>query len=246
MKSISIARHPGARLAASAAALLLLASCGGGDPYAGLWEGDMSSQRQATAVVLGDGDYYMLYSQPGNPSMLGGLIQGSGDFHGATFTSADARDYSWETVRLPPVSGQAAPLSAKVSPRQSVTGTAGAKSFTVRHERDLDEDARLADIAGSHVGTVMFALGPRPATFVVTPAGQVSTVINGCTISGTAVPRGDTAAFDIVMTFGGAPCVFPGVSFSGIAFYREDSRQLQAAIVNKPFQQAIGFTGTKL
>ena len=235
-------RRPVIQLAASLAGLSLLASCGGGDPYAGLWDGDMSTQRQVTAVVLGDGDYYMLYSQPGKPSVMGGLVQGTGDFQGATFTSADARDYNWEVFGAP---GAAAPLSARIAPRQSVTGSAGARSFTVRHTRDLDDDARLADIAGSHVGTVMFTLGPRAATFNVTAAGQVSTSINGCSITGVATPRGDTEAFDLVMTFGGYPCVFPGVSFSGIAFYRQEARQLQAAVLNKTYQQAIGFSGIK-
>ena len=242
MKMRNVVRRPVVKLAASLAGLALLASCGGGDPYAGLWDGDMSTQRQVTAVVLGDGDYYMLYSQPGKPSVMGGLVQGTGDFQGATFTSADARDYNWEVFGA---SGKAAPLSAKVSPRQSVTGSAGGRTFTVRHTRDLDEDARIADIAGSHVGTVMFALGPRPATFTVTATGQVSTSINGCSITGVATPRGDTEAFDLVMTFGGYPCVFPNVSFTGIAFYRQESRQLQAAVLNKTYQQAIGFSGIK-
>lgn len=242
MKMRNVVRRPVIKLAASLAGLSLLASCGGGDPYAGLWDGDMSTQRQVTAVVLGDGDYYMLYSQPGKPSVMGGLVQGTGDFQGATFTSADARDYNWEVFGAP---GKSAPLSAKVSPRQSVTGSAGARTFTVRHTRDLDDDARIADIAGSHVGTVMFALGPRAATFNVTATGQVSTLINGCTITGVVTPRGDTEAFDLVMTFGGYPCVFPNVSFSGIAFYRQGSRQLQAAILNKTYQQAIGFSGIK-
>lgn len=79
------------KLAAASAAALLLASCGGGDPYAGLWDGDMSSQRQVNAMVLGDGGYYMLYSQPGNPSVLAGLIHGTGDFHGGKVTSRAPR-----------------------------------------------------------------------------------------------------------------------------------------------------------
>lgn len=233
------------KLAAASAAALLLASCGGGDPYAGLWAGDMSSQRQVNAMVLGDGGYYMLYSQPGNPSVLAGLIHGTGDFHGGKVSSPDARDYNWETPRFPPLPGQATTVSARVSPRQSVAGTAGGKAFTVRHARDFEDDARIADIVGSHAGTVVFALGPRPATFVVTASGQVSTVINGCLITGTAQPRRDTNAFDIVMTFGGFPCVFPGASFSGIAFYQQDIKRLHAAVVNAGAQQAIGFSGTK-
>lgn len=80
---------------------------------------------------------------------------------------------------------------------------------------------------------------------MVTAIGQVSTVINNCLITGTALPRRDTNAFDTVMTFGGFPGVFPGASFSGIAFYQQDIKRLHAAVVNAGAQQAIGFSGTK-
>lgn len=233
------------RLAPSLASLLLLASCGGGDPYAGLWDGEMNAQRQVNTMVLGDGSYYLLYSQPGNPRVLAGLIQGTGEFHAAKITSADARDYNWEAPRFPPIPGQPTTLSARISPRQTVQGTAGGKSFSVSPVRERDDDARIADIVGSHTGTVVFALGPRPATFVVTAAGQVSTVINGCTITGTVRPRGDTNAFDVALTFGALPCVFPGAPFSGIVFYRPETRELQAAVINRAAAQAIGFSGIK-
>jgi hypothetical protein len=106
------------------AAGLLLASCGGGDPYAGLWLGTVSRQPalpppwcSMTAPTT------CLYSVPGAPNAIAGLIQGTGDFHGAQFTSADARDFSWDGRGT-----QAATVSAKISPRWAVSGTVNEKA----------------------------------------------------------------------------------------------------------------------
>lgn len=235
-------------IALSLGSLLLLASCGGGDPYAGLWLGKMSSQREASAIVLGDHSYYMLYSRPGNPASIGGLVQGTGDFHGAKVTSTDAVDFNWEGPG-PFVVADTRPanLTARVDARQSLTGSVSTRgTFTGSYDRDFDQvDARLATIAGTHVGEAVFLLGARRATFQVTPAGAVSTTINGCPITGQVSPRGDTNAFDLTIRFGGFPCAIPGAEFKGIAWYREDLRQLQAALVHASRTQAIAFTGIK-
>ena len=233
------------RLCASAvAAGLLLASCGGGDPYAGLWLGTVSGNRNATAVVLDDGTYYMLYSVPGAPNAIAGLIQGTGDFRGAQFTSADARDFSWDGRGT-----QAATVSAKISPKMAVSGTVNerpaAQNFTVSYQREFDDIARLPILVGSYAGTVTFILGTRPAVFNVTAAGDVSTSINGCPITGRVVPRNDANAYDLTIVFGGAPCVFPFAQFSGVAVYRPDQRRLDAAVVHASRTQAIAFAGLK-
>lgn len=237
------ARAALARTSAALFATFLLASCGGGDPYAGLWTGSMGADREVNAIVLGDGSYYMLYSQPGKPTAVAGLVAGTADFHGATVTSTDGRDYNWERPMLP---SQPVSLSARVSPRMSVAGSVDARrTFSITYDKDLDGDARLSDLVGSFDGNAMFALGTRPGTFTVTAAGAVSTSINGCPITGKVAPRGDANAFDLTLTFGGYPCVFPGAVFDGVAVYREDQRRLDAAVINKPFGQAIAFIGTK-
>lgn len=238
-------RAPAAFAKACAAlfATVLLASCGGGDPYAGLWTGTMGSDREVNAIVLGDGSYYMLYSQAGKPDAVAGLVAGTADFHGAKLTSTDGLDYNWEVPMLPskPVS-----LSARLSPRMSVAGSVDAqRQFSLTYDKDLDGDARLSDLVGAFDGNAMFALGTRPGTFTVTAKGEVSTSINGCPITGTVAPRGDANAFDLTLTFGGFPCVFPGAVFEGVAVYREEQRRLDAAVINKPFGQAIAFIGTK-
>jgi hypothetical protein len=221
----------------------LLSACGGGDPLDGLWLGTMGSNRSVNAIVLDDGNYYMLYSQPGNPAAIGGLVQGSADFAAGKFNSPDARDFNWEGSGT-----KVANVSAKIklTPKPAVVGTVNTTTpFSIRPVEIFDRDARLADIVGNHTGTVMFALGARPATFTVTASGQVSTSINGCAITGQVVPRKYSNAYELTMTFGGYPCVFPGAQFTGVAYYREDLRQLQAAVVHPSRTQAIAFSGVK-
>jgi len=232
-----------ARVPLSLFAALLLASCGGGDPYAGQWLGSLSPGRQASGVVLDDGSYYVIYSRQGAPSVIGGVLQGSGDFHGSRFTSTDGRDFNMEGVRAT----QAAIVSGKISPRRSVEGSVnGATAFKLSHVRDSDGEADLAALAGSYGGDVLLADGvARPATFVVTPAGQVSTSINGCPITGQVTPRGDADAYDLTVAFGAYPCVFPYAQFAGVAYLREDTRRLEAIVVHGTRTQAIAFTGAR-
>jgi hypothetical protein len=233
-------------LSLSLLATVLLASCGGGDPYTGLWLGSLGPQRSTTTVVLEDGKYFMIYSKPGNPSAIAGLIEGTADFEAAKFSSTNAREYNWESLFVPV---RAATLSARVGKRATVEGSVnGSTPFSVGHAHDLDQDdARLAAIVGSHTGQVAFTGGLRDATFVVTADGRVSTNLNGCLITGNVVPRMDTNAYDLTVAFGGAPChpLFVNLQFKGVAFYREDSRQLHAAVIHSSRTQGIAFGGTK-
>jgi hypothetical protein len=243
MKRLTGSWKRASSLAVAVAAALLLASCGGGDPYAGIWKGTLEGNRDVNALVLGDGTYYMVYSKP-NSTQQGGLIHGTGDFHGARVTSTDGRDYNWERRGSPPVT-----LEAKVGARQSVTGSVGgSKPFTLTYQREFDYEADLASLTGAFVGKVWFVGGERNAVFTVTPAGAVSTNIDGCLITGQVSPRADGNAYDLRMTFGAFPCAFPNnTTFTGVALFRGEERRLDAAVVNPAVPifgaQGIAFTG---
>lgn len=241
------------RLSLALMAGLLLSSCGGGDPYAGLWKGTVDGNREANAIVLGDGTYYMMYSKPG-VSTLGGLYVGTGDFHGAKFTAPKGRDYNWEGKYGPfPLSSADAPLAGKLSARQSVVGSVTARTempFSVSYVRDLDDDARLSELAGSFTGTVSFRAGDRPAVFNVTAAGDVSSSVNGCPINGKATPRSDANAFDLTIVISGPPpCLLTNLPFTGVVLFHPAERRLEAAVVFDPFKdfrgQAIVFNGIR-
>lgn len=220
---------------------LLLAGCGGGDPYAGLWTGSMAGTRQVSTIVLDEGDYYMLYSRPNAPNSVGGLIQGNGEFDGGKFKSSNARNFNWEGAGT-----SIATVAGKIGGHQTVSGTVnGNTPFSVSFSKESDGEAKLAAVVGSFTGEVVFALGVRPATFTVTSTGAVSSNINGCPITGTLVPRLDANAYDLTLQFGGFPCVFPGAVFKGVTIYREGMQKVEAAVVHASRTQAIAFTGVR-
>ena len=233
------------RAASLSAALVLLAavaSCGGGDPFTGLWEGTLDGTRPASAIVLGDGTYYLKYA--GEAGTLGGVVRGTGDFHGATFTSTDGVDYHFA---FPPQAPTPATIKARVSAKGGnphVAGKFNATPISLAYVKPFDPDGRLDHLAGSYPGEVTFSLGIRATTFVVTADGKLTTSLNGCAITGQVVPRRDDA-FDLTIQFGGAPCVFPGAVFQGAAIYSHELQQLDAAVVNATFGQAITFIARK-
>jgi hypothetical protein len=236
------------KLAIGAVAAAALAGCGGGgDDGAtaiGLFNGTSSSNRAVSTVVLGDNSYYQLYSPVGNPTGVGGLVVGTGTFDGVRFTSGDARDYNMEGAGVKP-----ATLAADVATRKSFNGTltSGATttmSFTSAYAPEIEGTATLAALAGTYPGQVTFSLGARTGTFVVTAAGAFSTNINGCPITGNATPRTDVKAYNLTLTFAGAPCVFPNQTITGIARL-DAANTLFGLVKNETIAQAIVFVGAK-
>jgi hypothetical protein len=232
---------------------LLLTSCGGGGGavYTGLWEGTMASNHTMAGMVLDQGDYYLLYSQPGQPDQLAGMVHGS-DFKPAEFTSADAVEYPWPATtdyRWPLYAARPGVLTGSVGEGGMLDGQINSKAFSAKPVPDAALDTRLADLAGAHSGTVVFVFGPRPAVFNVDESGNVSTVINDCVLKGKVVPMAAVNAYHLEMTFGVGTCVFGGATFRGVAFFDRDQRKLHAAVTaTLPTfgKQAIGFIGTRL
>lgn len=237
-------------LALSLAALLAACGGGGGDasPPAGratgAWVGSTSTQRELTAIVLADGSYYGVYSGANDPATVGGAIQGTGSFAGGRFDSQDLVDFNVEGAGSSAGSFEATvPLGVILSGTLARTSGAGFE-FRAGSDGDFDEAPSLQALAGAYKGQAGFALGIRPATFSVSASGQVTSGINGCAITGSAMPRGDGKAYDLVITFGGSPCAIPNASFSGIAYLRADGR-LVAVARNPGLRQSVIFSGSR-
>lgn len=226
---------------AAVVAALSLSSCGGGDPYTGLWEGTRDGQ-PVQVIMLGDGTYYMQYPGPaGSISNFGGLIRGSGEFKGATFKSDDGIDFQFTYLPYLPTPTK---ITAKIGGHQTVTGTVNGKPLQLKYVKPFDPHGALADLAGSYPGDVVFFMGPRQTTFDVSADGSLRTELNGCSITGQVVPRYDDA-FDLTVKFGPAPCLIPYLEFKGAAIYSPDLQQLEAAVVNETYAQAITFKARK-
>jgi hypothetical protein len=241
------------KLITAAAALsvaALLAGCGGGDnnsgPSTGGWVGTIAGNRDLTAVVLSDGAYYLMYSAAGDASTVGGVVQGTAAISGDTFTSSDALDFNVEGAGIKP-GAVAASLHPWDKFEGAFTPTSGtAESFQTRFDViKTPGGPTLAQLAGAYNGNAGFALGVRPAVFTVTAAGAVSSSINGCAITGTATPRTDINGYDLTIAFGPAPCAIPNLSFTGIAYVRQDNGRLYAAARNAATKQSVIFSGSK-
>lgn len=232
----------------------LLAACGGGGssspPAApssaqGLWVGTTTTNRTATALVLSDGSYYVLYSAVNNPAVIGGVVQGSSTATAGALASGDAKDFNLEGAGVVPAT-LAGTYTTKQSLGATVTYPAGAPTtFTSTYDPSYETVPTLATIAGTYSGTVAFSLGSQAASVTVSTGGEVTGSANGCSLAGLAKPRADANAYDVSITFGPAPCYFAGQTFAGIGYFNATTKRLYAAAPNAARTDGVLFVGTK-
>lgn len=213
----------------------------------GLYSGSTDTHRTMTNVVLNDGTYYFFYSVPANPALLAGLVQGTGTSNNGSFTSATAKDFNVEGHGV-----LSATIAASYAERQSLHGSISypgpsVTTFTSTYDTAYDTTPTLASLAGTYTGQASSsAQGVQSATVTVTATGAFSAVeADGCTFSGTASPRSRGNIFDQSVTFGGAPCEFPGHTLVGIAFLDVPNHRLYGAAPTANRTGAVIFSGTR-
>ena len=213
----------------------------------GLYSGSTNTNRTITNVVLDDGTYYFFYSVPANPALLAGLVQGNGTSSNGSFTSSNAKDFNIERPGV-----LSATIAASYAERQSLNGSISypgpsVTTFTSTYDTAYDTTPTLASLAGTYTGQAgSSAQGVQSATVTVTATGAFTAVeADGCTFSGTASPRSRGNIFDQSVTFGGAPCEFPGTTLVGIAFLDVPNRRLYGAAPAGNRTNAVIFAGTR-
>jgi hypothetical protein len=241
-----------------AALVCLLAGCGGGGGDApppatttttesaqGLWIGTTNTDRAITGLVFSDGTYYVLYSPIADPTLIAGVVQGTGAVSGSTFSSSDARDFSLERSNV-----LACSVSASIATKQTFNGSlacgaAGTTSFTSTYNTAFEQAPSLAALAGTFTGQVASSAGIQNATVTISATGAISGNAQGCIVSGSVTPRTDGNAFNQTITFGPAPCLFAGQTFTGIAFFDTPTKRLFAAAPNASRTNGVLFVGAK-
>jgi hypothetical protein len=213
----------------------------------GLYSGSTNTNRTLTNVVLDDGTYYLFYSVPANPALLAGVIQGNGTSNNGSFTSANAKDFNTGGSGV-----LSATIAATYAERQSLNGSVtypgpSVTSFTSTYDTAYDTTPTLASLAGTYTGQAgSSAEGVQSATVTVTATGAFTGIeADGCTFSGTASPRSRGNIFDQSVTFGGAPCEFPGITLVGVAFLDVPNRRLYGAAPAGNRTNAVIFLGTR-
>jgi hypothetical protein len=213
----------------------------------GLYFGSTNTNRTIANVVLDDGTHYFFYSVPANPALIAGVVQGNGTSNNGRFTSANAKDFNLEGLGV-----LNATIEASYVARQSLNGAitypgASVATFTSTFDHAYDTTPSLASLAGTYTGQAgSSAEGVQSATVTVAPTGVFTGLeADGCTFSGTASPRARGNILDQSVTFGGAPCEFPGATLVGIAFLDVPNRRLYGAAPASNRANAVIFSGTR-
>jgi hypothetical protein len=231
-------------------AAVLLAGCGGGggdSPSSagspeGVYDGSISNDLVHSTVVLDDNRYYAIYGEEIDGGLaVAGLIQGSGVPNNGSFTSADLRDYVFDGSV---VSGSlSASYREGVSFNGSITEQGQTVTFTGTPANDSQYNyntaANLSNITG---GWDLTTLQGESLTLDIQPGGAfTASSPGGCTLDGTIAPRASGKnVFDVDLTFGAAPCAFPGESANGIAIESLVDGQRQLIIAGTTTDRSNG------
>lgn len=244
-----------AKLIAIVVLVVGLVACGGGggggsDAVAvetavdGFWSGTTSTDRAVFGVVLDDGTYYFIYTAVGAPTFLDGFVQGTGTANNGTFTSTNARDFNFSGSK---VDGT---ISGSYFTKQSLSGSISSGStitFQTTYDSDYENVPTLAAIAGDYTGVSISSVADDNANIQINASGSFTGVgMSGCAFSGTVTPRVKGNLYNVVVTFGGAPCLSPGLTLRGIAYYDSGVRQLFAATVLDDRSDFVFYLGDKV
>ena len=198
----------------------------------GAWEGNLSDKRSFSSLVLEDGTFYTLYGPViGGALYVAGVIQGVGEYRGATFRTADAVDFpagsspAWTAVNAtyePGVSIQGSVIGAG----RNITFNGSPISTAVYN---YNTPANLASVSGNWV----LSSAEGDAVHVSIAGSAIQATSGGCSFSGSVSPRSTGKnVFDVSVTFGGTPCRLPGQKMQGNAIaLTTPSNQLQLIVI---------------
>ena len=201
----------------------------------GVWTGTTSLNESVHAVVLEDGTFYLVYTQPGTATDVG-LVQG-------TLTAADGAISSADAVNFPlPLKeeggGGAArkySLSGTFTPQVqlqlTISSATATRSVSADYVPASEQAPSLAALAGQYTGATGHIGGRRAATWTIDADGRLSLRNSvGCALHGTITPHASVHAFDWTITEN-APglCIFEDAgTISGMLYYDEGTRQIRA------------------
>jgi hypothetical protein len=212
---------------------------------AGLFHGTTSNGRSASAIVLDNGEYWIMYRVAGIPTLIAGAEQGHATFADGNFTSPDLKDFNLEGAGISngTVTGTYVPKSRIAG---SVVFTSSVVTFSATYDPSYDLPASQALVAGNYIGMAAVLAGTEPATLTISSTGALSGVSqSGCRFSGTALasPTGNTYA--VRVTFAGGVCSNGTSTVTGVAYYDSGTSRVYSAALNSGRTNGFIFAGGK-
>lgn len=195
----------------------------------GIWTGTTSADESARVIVLADGTYYILYSQPGR-AVDAGVIQGNSTAAGGTFASSNGMDFP---IAQAAESGDvASPVTVSGSFRAgndmqlTFTGVK-MRTLSAAYVPGSESPPTLASIVGSYTGFSGHADGRIPATVTILADGTFRGANSICSFTGSVTPMSSLAAFAWTFRRTAGGCIFGTAETTGIIHYDEATRQLR-------------------
>jgi hypothetical protein len=194
----------------------------------GTWIGTTSLGESVHAIILDDGTYYILQSDPGG-ARDAGVLQGSASAAGGQLTSSDAMDFpiaiAAETVGAAKPATISGSYVAKSTLQLTIVQGTVTRTLTATYDATYDQPASLAVAAGSYSGYTGHAGGALNATFTVDSSGRLTGENSACAFAGRITPHGSVNVFDFTVS-STSLCIFGHGPISGVLYYDPASHQI--------------------
>lgn len=213
----------------------------------GFYTGTTSNGGPITGLVLDDGTYYLLYSSANSPTLIAGVVQGSGTALNGSFSSTNGKDINFEGagVRSATVSASYV-LSSTLNGSLTYPSSNQTLTFTSTYDKRYEIVPSLSTIAGTYSGQGGSPMGVEDVSLTVSPSGAISgRGSGGCNFSGTVASRSKGNAYDATIAFEGSPCHFPNTTVTGGAYFDPTTTQLNLVGLTMARDAGIIFSGVK-
>jgi hypothetical protein len=203
----------------------------------GVWAGTTSLNERVVAVVLEDGTFYLVYTQPGTTTDAA-VVEGTSTATNGEISSANAKNFPIAQAEEVNGAARTNSVSGTYTPQGRLQLTISSSTTTRNVSADYvpgsEQAPSLAALAGHYTGATGHIGGRRAAVWTIDDAGRLSlSNTAGCTLTGTITPHAAVHAFDWTITESAAgSCIFDDegdeATISGMLYYDEATRRICA------------------
>jgi hypothetical protein len=214
----------------------------------GIWVGTTSLNQTVRVIILDDGTYYILYTNPASTTDAG-VVQGSSVAADGNFSSQNGVNFPIalgdETADTSSPASVSGTYTARGSLQLTLGGVGGTRTLSAAYVPGSDVAPSVAAVAGAYVGRMSHVSGSRPTTFTFDALGRFEGYNDECSFAGTIAPRASLAVFDWTISVTSTKgCTFRG-PITGVFYYDETSRQVHGFATYHDRADELNLIGTK-
>ena len=202
-----------------------------GSLAAGIYTGTTSLNEIVRAVVVDDGRYFILYSNP-NETSDAGIWHGNASTPNGAFTSSNGKRYPIAQQQETGDITTAITLSGTYVPHGTldltITDLRGTRTLSASFLAGSDQPLSIASAAGVYSGITGHVNGRQAAGFTLLGNGNFGGSNPACAYAGSASARPGVGVADVNVHPNPPPCIFGSDTITGILDYDPVARKLRA------------------